>query len=315
MTTDADTRPPLEGSTEQRTLPLWLSVVVGAAAAVVGLLPWLITGLRLPLQNLWATEPGPEGMPIALLPFSQYAIILIIALFVTGAGIAGVAARSMRRRMPRSGVAGTYVGLAAVHLLALVQSAVVVRGGLREGSDSDLYFAAIVTVAILSILSATAAYFLIAAAPRAGAVIGLGIVALAFGPWLSGLLVPYGSIPSDPMVTVVGYTRWVPAVLVGAAIAWGGVGTVGRVLAALFDLALVWFVPALTTGLSYAAGSRVLAHDPAGMIDAGARVFVMALTAPEIAVPPVVVAIVVAAIGLVARAVVGRRRERPAELR
>jgi hypothetical protein len=63
-------------------------------AALVGLLPWLITGIRRPLQNLRATSTSPESMPVALLPFSQYALTLIVGLIVTGSAIAGVVARA-----------------------------------------------------------------------------------------------------------------------------------------------------------------------------------------------------------------------------
>jgi hypothetical protein len=249
-------------------------------------------------------------MPVVLLPFSQYAIILIIAILVTGAGVAGIVTRSLRRRMPRAGAAGVFIGLVALQVIAVVQTTIVVRAGLQDRAESDLYLAALVGVCVLSILTGTLTFFLIAASPPAGGLVGLGIVALAFGPWLSGLLVPSGSIPADAMITIVGYVRWVPAVLVGAAIAWAGVGTIGRILAALFDLALVWFVPALTTGIFYASGSRVLAHDPVEMVDAGVDVFFMALTTPELALPPVGVAVSVAAIGLVARRLLENRPRR-----
>src|SRR5690606_40914719 len=45
---------------------------IGVAAAVVGLLPWLLTGMRLPLQNLWSHPTSPEDMQHAQLVFNQY---------------------------------------------------------------------------------------------------------------------------------------------------------------------------------------------------------------------------------------------------
>ncbi|MDJ0378729.1 hypothetical protein [Cryobacterium sp. PH31-L1] len=63
-------------------------LVVGMLAAIVGLLPWLVTGMHLPIQNLWAADSVPEDMPIALLPFSQYTITLVVAVVVTGSALA-----------------------------------------------------------------------------------------------------------------------------------------------------------------------------------------------------------------------------------
>lgn len=58
-------RPP---SARGLTAVAWL--LVGALVAVVGLLPWIVTGMRLPLQNRWAAETLPGDMPVALLPFN-----------------------------------------------------------------------------------------------------------------------------------------------------------------------------------------------------------------------------------------------------
>ena len=41
-------------------------------------------------------------MPIVLLPFSQYTLILLIALLLIGAAIAGIAGRAVRRAVPES---------------------------------------------------------------------------------------------------------------------------------------------------------------------------------------------------------------------
>ena len=36
-----------------------LSALVGVVSALVGLLPWLVTGMRLPMQNLWGGDSVP----------------------------------------------------------------------------------------------------------------------------------------------------------------------------------------------------------------------------------------------------------------
>jgi len=151
----------------------------------------------------------------------------------------------------------------------------------------------------------------VALAPPAGAVIGLSVGALAFGPWLEGLVVPFGSmIASETTPHLLPVMRWAPPVLVGVAIAWAGLRTIGRTAAAAVALALVWIVPALTTGISNAAGSRVLARYPTEMIRYAVEVFTAALTTPALVLPPILTAVIVAAAGILSQRAL-HRRSRP----
>ena len=197
-----------------------------------------------------------------------------------------------------------------MQVTAVVQTSVVVNQGLEQRWESDLYLAALVGVSALSTLVGVLVMLLIAAAPRAGAVIGLSIAAVASMSWFTGLIVPFGSVQATELSPLLDLVRWIPPILVGAAIAWGGVNTVGRVIAALIGLILLWVAPALITAVSMAAGSRVLAKDPPEMIDYALDVFGMALTQPSVVIPPLVVAVVVAVIGLVLRAILRRSRAR-----
>ena len=69
------------------------AIGVGIAAAVFGLMPWLISGIRLPGQNLWADGTLSDDMPYALLPFSQYYILMLFGMIVLPGGIVGVGLR------------------------------------------------------------------------------------------------------------------------------------------------------------------------------------------------------------------------------
>lgn len=296
------------GGTASRPVRWWLCLLVGAAAAVVGLLPWLVGGMRLPLQNLWATDDLPDAYPLVLLPFSQYFLSTIAALLIVGAAFAGIAARATRSLQRRFGVAWVLVGLLVVQVTAIVQTTVAVRDGLQDRFESDLYLAALVAVAVLANLIGAFVMILIAAAPRAGAVIGLAIAAVLSSTWLGGLLIPEPAFAGPEAGPALFVLRWLPAVLVGAAIAWGGLGTVGRVIAAAVALVVLWIGPALITAVTYAAGSRVLLREPEGLLDAALGVFRSAVTMPELVVPPLVVAVVVAAAGLVLRRLVRRGR-------
>lgn len=295
----------------KRGVPAWAGLLVGVVAAFVGLLPWAVTGLRLPIQNLWATETSDQ-LPRVLLPFSQYAITLIIGVLVTGSAAGGLGARAAGRRLPRHGVAAILAGVLAVQVVALVQTSVTVRAGLREGRESSIYLAALVGVATLSALVGALALELVARAPRGGAVVGLSIGALALGPWLSGLVVPLGTVSPPPTaVGLLAALGWVPALLVGAAIGWGGVRTVGRALAAVCGLGLLWLVRGLTTAIASSAGSRVLAHDQREMARYAAEVFLAASTTPALVLPPLVVALLAAVVVRVVVRLRGRSTSTP----
>lgn len=72
---------------------------LGFEAVFIGLLPWIVTGMRLPLQNLWAINTLPECMPRALLPFSLYQLPLILAMTIFGMGLASLAVRAAQPAM------------------------------------------------------------------------------------------------------------------------------------------------------------------------------------------------------------------------
>ncbi|MDY0910692.1 hypothetical protein [Microbacterium sp. CFBP9034] len=292
------------------TLAHWACAAIGVAAALLGLLPWLGTGMRLPLQNLWAVSTMPEDMPLVALPFSQYYLSQLFGLLVTGSVVAGIAARATRARLPRGGFGLLVFGLLIIQVGATAQSAVTVRAGLQDRTESTLYLVVVVAVCALSIAVGAGVVALVARAPRAGALLGLTIGSLAAGAWLSAVLRPLTMMSSEGAYAIVTAVQWVPPVLVGVAIAWAGLNTVGRVVAALASLVLLWIVPALITGVTSAAGSRVLAHEPQQMIEYAVQVFSAALLLPELAMPPVLVAVVVAAMGLGVRWVVARRRSR-----
>lgn len=68
--TESDAPASAPAVAESRPIDWWAALPVGAAAAVLGLLPWIVTGMRLPLQNLWAADTAPDQMPVAFLPMS-----------------------------------------------------------------------------------------------------------------------------------------------------------------------------------------------------------------------------------------------------
>jgi hypothetical protein len=171
-----------------------------------------------------------------------------------------------------------------------------------------VYLVALLAVVAAAVLTGLLVLRLITAPPRAGAVIGLSLVALVAGPWLADLLMPLGTAPGEVRSSVLNLVvRWVPAVLVGAAIAWGGQRTPGRVVAAVGSLLLLWIVPAVFTAVTSAAGSRVLLPYPSEVVDYGLEVLRAAMSAPELVLPPLLVALVVAAAGIALHRLLGPR--------
>ena len=281
---------------------------LGIAAAVVGLLPWLVAGLRLPLQYLWATEVLPAAMPIALLPFSQYAITLIVGMLVTGAALAGAIARLTRTRRTRFGLPALAAGVVLLQLVATVQSAVVVSGGLLVTRAAGQYLVALTAGTVASILLGLALLLLVARAPAPGVVIAMGIIALALGQWLESLALPFGVPATDWRIAVLGALRWVPGIVVGIAVGVGGFRTAGRIAAAVTAGVVLWAGPALITAITSAAGTRVLLPYPAEMAEYGAQVFVSALGLQNGASSTLLLAVVVTVITLAARWALQRRR-------
>lgn len=297
-----DEAPIAEEPPASRTTSIVVCLLIGIGAAVVGLLPWIATGVRLPLQNLWALQTMPDDMPLALLPFSNYYISTITALLVVGSAFAGIASRATAARRPRFGVTATLAGVLLVQAAAAVQATLVAHGGLESSSRASLYLAAIVAVIVVSGGVGILVLLLVAKAPRAGATIGLSLAALVATNWLGAFFAPLLLVDVQGMLTaaVLPVMRWLPAVLVGLAVAWGGFRTPGRIVAAVVSLAALWIGPAFFTAVGAAAGTRVLGHDPAGMVEYGIRVFGMAATMPELVLPPLVVAAVVGVVGGIA---------------
>lgn len=273
---------------------------VGLGAAVLALLPWLITGMRLPLQNLWATPTAPQDMPVALLPFSQYALTELLSLIIVAYGIAGLAVRRLTPAVP---VLAVGAGALAVHGLAAAQATSAVAGGLTARPASTVYLAALLAVVTCAVLTGLLVLRLLTSAARPAAVVGLALLALFTGPWMADLLLSLPGDPaSGPLTAANAALRWLPALLVGAAIAWGGLATRAAAAAAALSLLMLWLVPALLTAVTSAVGSRVLLPYPAELLAVTLEVLRAAALSGDVVLPPLLLAVAVAGSGITAGA-------------
>lgn len=285
-----------------------VALPVGIGGAIVGLLPWLVSGARLPPQVLWVQTLRAEDMPLALLPFSFVTVILIFSLLIVGAAAAAIGGRALRVR--GWGLVLLVLGVLIVQIGATVQTAGVVQKGLQDRLESNVYLVALVAGTSLSILVGLIVTILVAGAPRAGALVGLTIGAIGMGSWIGALIDP-SLIGRGPLAALLVIVPWVAPVLTGVAIAWTGIDTAGRVIAALFALVLVWVAPAVTTALANALSNQVLIHSSSDVIDYAVGVFQAALLNPELALRPIIATAAVAGVGLGVRALISSRWRRP----
>ena len=284
-----------------------VALPVGLGGAIVGLLPWLVSGARLPPQVLWVQTLRAEDMPFALLPFSFVTVILIFSLLIVGAAAAGIGGRALRVR--GWGLVLLVLGVLIVQIGATVQTAGVVQKGLQDRLESNVYLFALVAGTSLSILVGLIVTILVAGAPRAGALVGLTIGAIGMGSWIGALIDP-SLIGRGELSALLVIVPWVAPVLTGVAIAWTGIDTAGRVIAALLALVLVWVAPAVTTALANALSNQVLIHSSSDVIDYAVGVFQAVLLTPELALRPIIATAVVAGVGLGVRVLISSRRRR-----
>ena len=278
-----------------------VALAIGLAAGLLGLAPWLITGALLPLQNLWGAQVMPAQMPLALLPLSQYDSTTLVALMVMGGASAGFAVRcwSPARRFLATGCAAGAV--AAVQIAAAAQAFTVLAGGLAPGQRSSLYLAGMLAGVVAAIAAGVVSLLLLAARSTALAALGVGLVAVPVVSWLAAGAGEVAGVGNVPALLNMAW-RWLPALLIGVALAWCGLRPAVRALVWLVDLGLLWVVPAIFTAVSSTLGTRVLAGDLPAMAAMGKQVFASALGPAGGAGPTIVLALAIAVIGTVIRA-------------
>lgn len=282
----------------------WL---IGLLGGMLGLGPWLITGAQLPLQNLWGAEVMPDQMPLSLLPLSQYELTTIVALLTVGGAAAGLAVRILFPARRRLATWCAAAGVLAVQLAAAVQSLTVLDGGLTGGTMAGLYFAGLLAGVIASLTASFVALLLLASKPRGLTALGGGLVAVPFTSWAMEWVVGLVGHTNVP-VAVPSVARWIPAILVGCALAWCGLRPARRAAVWLVNLALLWVVPALFISVNYVLGTRVLAGDLQEMLLMSRQILAATLGPDGGALPTVFLALAIALAGLGIRYVAARRR-------
>ncbi|MGO1835441.1 MAG: hypothetical protein ACTH0C_12310, partial [Actinomycetaceae bacterium] len=149
-----------------------LGLAIGVVSGLLGLLPHLLSGARLPAQDLWLDPGSSDRMPFALLPLSQNHVVTIVSVLVVPGLLAGLAGRTIERRMPaprtrphpylspddeprRFPTWPVSTGLAVVAALAVVQSGLTLGEGIgASAAQSDPRAPLFVTGAVVGAVGA-----------------------------------------------------------------------------------------------------------------------------------------------------------------
>lgn len=230
------------------------AAALAVAGFVLGLLPWLVHGARLPVSTAW---PGHAvgATPWVALPFSEYRADTLLALSALSGALAVLLPHVVLRRRLRPALPVVVGIVLALQLLALVQTVTAVGGGLADRAAGAVLVGVLAAIAVLGGLAGTAAGLLMA---RGGAVAGtLSATALVWllPPWVSMLVAYGGGGPSPTQMSLVGLGPWLAAVLHGLALARLGLGSGRRVAAWVGSLVLALVVPAVLIALLYAGSS------------------------------------------------------------
>lgn len=274
----------------------WVAVLAGTILPLIGLLPWWISDAR--------SVPSLSGSsPVLLIPLGDDVALLLTSLLVTGSAFAAL----VLRRLAGTHRSTTAFWAASGHALAL--TFLVVQSGLAlgtavDGGPQQSYHHALVVWSVGCAVLALAVLVLMIRMSRPGAALLLSLAAPAIGTWAK-LWVP-GAQPWSTEASLL--LRWLPALLVGAALIWCGLRSWparGIWLAALGGL---WVLPAADMTLQYLVGYP-RADSPDEWLLAGFDLFTIAVS-PASAGPSVLLALLVAAAGTAVLWIVTRNRSR-----
>ena len=261
------------------TAVILLAAGLGVLAGAVGLAPWLVAGMRLPVQNLWASETLPDDMPLSLLPLSQYLVFRLVALLTVGGLVAGLGLRWWDPVRRRPAVVAVMAGLLLVQVWAAVQSFSVLNEGLAPATLSRWYADGLLAGTLATIVAAVLVACGLASRRKGPAALGIGVASLPAGDWLAAWAEaawPPFALPGFVPVLA----QWFPVLLVGLALAWCTPDRLGRVAVWIADLALLWTVPVLVSAVSGALGTRLFRGDVTQMQPYAAAIIRDGLASP-----------------------------------
>lgn len=261
--------------------PAW-GILVGPLAVGLGLLPWLLTGARLPLQNLWV---GGGQEAFSFLPLSQYSLTAVVAFSVVPGLFAALAWGLLWGSSPggKSARQAISVFMGIVQIIVALQSISVLASGHDVGGAgtragyATFYVTALTAWTVACAVLGQLVFWLAArtaAWPRA---VGLILTVLPLRWWFLSWMgfLPLAEFSQSPWLQWL--SRWMPALVLGAALGFIGWRPARLLWAWVAGAVLVWFGEAAAFALAYVAGTRSMLYNPRGAADAGLQAFLAML--------------------------------------
>jgi hypothetical protein len=269
-----------------------LGRAIGVVSGLLGLLPHLLSGARLPAQDLWLGPESPDRMPFALLPLSQIHVVAIVSVLVVPGLLAGLAGRTIERRMPvprtrphpylspddeprQFPTWPVSTGLALVAALAIIQSGLTLGEGIgASAAQSDprapLYVTGAVVGAVGAGLLGQVVLWFSASRQRSFSALGVSLAAVPVAGWLTLLLSTLGTESPTILSAVM---HWAPVPVVAVALCWCGWRPVARLWVWAASLLALWVVPAILSTAQVVLGSPSLLSDPEGLVRTSVEIF------------------------------------------
>lgn len=296
--------------TRSRHVAPTASALAGVGAAVIALLPWLVTGMPLPLRGIVGVYTAPEHAPVALLPLSHYYLVESVAMVLVGSALAGVTIRVAALRGTALNARYVSIGTVAVQAIALAQSATVIRDGLQPTSQAEMYFFALVVGVLVAIAAGVGVLVGLARGSAPATTIAATAGALALGPWIATVVLPIegdwthgASLSTLQLGTTL--SALTPLLIVGAVAGWCGVATGRRAAATATAFIALWTVPKLVMAFGYAVSSHTHFLDPQHMWSAGSRFFIDLLLSAAAVQQLFIAAVVALLVAIVLRSLRG----------
>ena len=258
----------------------WVAfALIGAAVAwVVGALPWLVEGMRLPISSGWPALAPSDEVRVAL-PFGEYHLVDMLVVTVVGGGAGVVAAHAasalgLASRRGWEGATGALLGLA----LAMALTLRTVQPLLSDGTEAKFLVGSLVGLGVVgSLLGAAAGFGMVRRSWWSP--VGAALLAGSLGTWVVSLT---GALLGDGGAGVVQIVNpWVVGTLVAAALVWTAWWSAGWLAWWPALLAIIWATPSMFAAMyyvgPYARSGMGTGPGRAELIDATWDVFVQAL--------------------------------------
>ena len=298
--------PPIRSMRSRRSTRQPPGLLIGVLAGLVALLPRLLGAVMAPLQEQWFGPLAPREDTFSLLPLGRFDVHLIVAIAVAGAVCAALALRSRGTPLPRTR-RRAMAGLGAVLAGCVVESfAVLALGGAGSVGvatrHAARYFWALLAGTLVVFGLALGLLWWLTSPCVVRRTIAWALAAIPLAVWAMGLLLalaPSGRLGALPWWLM----RWLPAVIVGAALVRCGVRPLRRLVGWVAALAVLLFVPALMVGVTATPGLTRVLRNPAEIVGYAGRV--LAQTWAHLTWEPVALALLIGGAGAVVTLLVG----------